>query len=177
MKKKVISDHWKVKFKARKKPSVQPGIVASDKVKLVEVGISELETDHQKTTNIDFSLEKESKARMEIVLNTTTPSAQGNQLAAAGTEKTLSVDLDEDFADDTHTSTLRMRTHQGEETMHTVQLKHTKKRRFKAGTDLTEKVNKVAVDIIEELVDDVELCEIVVEVSDAGETSELDADI
>lgn len=177
MKKKLISDNWKVRFKAKKKPSDQPGLASSDKVKLVEVGISEFADENLTTTCIDFSVEKESKSRMEIALKTATQTSQDEVLKVDGVEKTLAVDLIEEYADDVESSTLTLQTQKGDETLHTVQLKQEKKRRFKPGSELTDRVNKVAIDIIEELVGDEEHSEIIVVVSNASETTELDSDI
>jgi nucleoid DNA-binding protein len=159
------SSDWKVQLKAKKKPRFKPGSELSDKVNIMNVDIEENEDDQHKDTSINIEIEKESKERVEISVK-----SKGKTRFKAGSDLTekvneMDIELIEEINEDVEISEVKLITRAKENVHRSIDVRRKSKPRFKPGTDLTDKVNKVAVDITEVMEDEFEVCEITIQIT------------
>jgi nucleoid DNA-binding protein len=153
------SSDWLVKLRAKSKPLPKASGTdseLSDKVNM-QVDIKEDETEDSETTDVTISVEKEDNERLEISLNKKkkTRFKAGSDL----TEKVnvFDVDLIEESDEDSEVSKLKMKLQTNEKEVLQLSVRKKRKPQFKAGADLTDKVNLVAVDWMEEITDEQEI--------------------
>jgi nucleoid DNA-binding protein len=162
MKKVCKSSNWNVKLRAKKKPRFKPGSELSEKVNIMHVDIEETEDDQHESSSVNIEIEKENKERIEISMKSKgTP-----RYKASGdlTEKVneMEIDLLEEITGEIEISELKLVTKAKENEHRAISVKRKSKPRFKAGADLTDKVNKIDIEISEEIEEDFEVCEIAI---------------
>jgi nucleoid DNA-binding protein len=160
MKKVCKSSDWNVKLRAKKKPRFKPGSELSEKVNIMHVDIEETEDDQHESSSVNIEIEKASKERIEIEMKTKTRFKASGDL----TEKVnqMEIDLFEEITDEIEISELKLVTKAKENEHKAISVKRKSKPRFKAGADLTDKVNKIDIEILEEIEEDFEVCEITI---------------
>ena len=148
MKKVCKSSDWKVKLRAKKKPRFKPGSELSEKVNIMNVGIEE------------HGDEKENKDRIEISMKSrgVTNLKTSENLSEKVNE--MEIDLLEEIKDEIEISEVKLVTKAKENFHRSIDIRRKSKPLFKAGADLTDKVNKIDVQISEEIEGDFEVCEI-----------------
>jgi nucleoid DNA-binding protein len=159
------SSDWKVQLKAKKKPRFKPGSELSDKVNIMNVDIEENGDNQYEDTSINIEIEKESKERVEISVK-----SKGKTRFKAGSDLTekvneMDIELIEEINEDVEISEVKLITRAKENVHRSIDVRRKSKPRFKPGTDLTDKVNKVAVDITEVMEDEFEICEITIQIT------------
>jgi nucleoid DNA-binding protein len=162
MKKVCKSSDWNIKLKAKKKPRFKPGSELSEKVNIMNVEINEENDDLQESKSILMKLEKESKEQLAISYKErATPSFKAG---ADLTEKVnvMEIDLIDEVNEDSEISQIKMISKAKENVHRSIDVRRKSKPRFKPGTDLTDKVNMVEIEVIEELENEFEVCEITI---------------
>jgi nucleoid DNA-binding protein len=164
MKKVCSLNDWKLKLRAKRKPRFKPGSELSDKVNIMNVDINEEMDDEKEQKSILVELEKASKEKLEISYKErSTP-----RFKAGGdlTEKVnvMEIDLMDEVNDDSEISEIKLISRAKENVHRSIEVRRKSKPRFKPGTDLTDKVNMVEVEVIEEMENDFEVCEITVHI-------------
>ncbi|MBI2258262.1 MAG: hypothetical protein HYU67_05125 [Flavobacteriia bacterium] len=168
MKKVCKSSDWNVKLRAKRKPRFKPGSELSDKVNIMNVDIEENEDDQHEDTSINIEIEKESKERVEISVK-----SKGKTRFKAGSDLTekvneMDIELIEEINEDVEISEIKLITRAKENVHRSIDVRRKSKplpKGFGTGTDLTDKVNKVAVDITEVMEDEFEVCEITIQIT------------
>ena len=145
MNKNCKSANWFLKFKAKKKPRFKPGTEMSEKVNKMNVEIQEEESEISKAIDIKMEVEQSEKDHLEIALKKKLRFKAGADL----TEKVnlVSVETIENFDEDSTESELKLKLEEYES--ETLDISCKKKIKFKAGAELTDKVNKLNFDLNE----------------------------
>jgi RNA processing factor Prp31 len=155
MKKECKSSEWDIRLKSRKKPipmaiGIKPGTEMSEKVNIMHVDIQEETDEESETIDLNLVLENENNNQIEFALK----KKSKTKFKASGdlTEKVnvLHVDFIEETTEDSLTETMKMKLQKNDNELLALAVKK-KKTKFKAGADLTDKVNVVAIDWIEEI--------------------------
>ncbi len=170
MKKVCSLNDWKLKLRAKRKPRFKPGSELSEKVNIMNVEINEENDDLQESKSIRMKLEKESKEQLAISYKeraTPLPIAIGIKAGADLTEKVnvMEIELMDEVSEDAEISEIKMISRAKENVHRSIEVRRKSKPRFKPGTDLTDKVNKVAVDITEVMEGEFEVCEITIQIT------------
>jgi nucleoid DNA-binding protein len=170
MKKNCKSSDWNIKLRAKKKPRFKPGSELSEKVNIMNVEINEENDDLQESKSIHMKLEKESKEQLAISykekamprLHSVLPSEV--KAGADLTEKVnvMEIELIDEVNEDSEISQIKMISKAKENVHRSIDVRRKSKPLFKHGTDLTDKVNLVAVEVIEGMENDFEVCEITI---------------
>jgi nucleoid DNA-binding protein len=137
--------NWFVKFKAKKKPRFKAGSELSDKVNKMNVDIQEEESEISKAIDMKMEVEQSENDHLEIALKKKLRFKAGADL----TEKVnlVSVESSENFDEDSSESELKLKLEENES--ETLDISCKKKIKFKAGAELTDKVNKLNFDLDE----------------------------
>ncbi len=153
MEKECKKSEWDIKLKSKRKPRFKAGADLTDKVNLIAVDIIEEMNEDSLTTDIKMEVEQTKDDRLQIAVKKEVRFKAGADL----TEKVnrMSIDLDEDSDEKSTDSKLKVKLETQENERLEISCK--KKVQFKAGAELTDKVNKVDVDWIEELIEDKEI--------------------
>ena len=156
------SSDWLLKLRAKRKPRFKPGTEMSEKVNIMNVDIKEDSDEFSESTSVDLSLEKESKEKIDFSLTKKrkTRFKAGSDLTEKVNE--MEVDLLEEIHNDFEVSKLKMKLETDKKEILQVSVKKRNKTRFKAGADLTDKVNHVEIEMSEEIEEDFEVCEIAI---------------
>jgi nucleoid DNA-binding protein len=165
MKKVCSLNDWKLKLRAKRKPRFKPGSELSDKVNIMNVEINEEMDDYKEQKSILVELEKESKEKLEISYKErSTPRFKAG---ADLTEKVnvMEIDLMDEVNEDSEISEIKLISRAKENVHRSIEVRRKSKPRFKPGTDLTDKVNMVEVEVIEEMENDFEVCEITINIT------------
>jgi nucleoid DNA-binding protein len=165
MKKVCSLNDWKLKLRAKRKPRFKPGSELSEKVNIMNVEINEENDDLQESKSIHMKLEKESKEQLAISYKErTTPRFKAG---ADLTEKVnvMEIELMDEVNEDSEISEIKLISRAKENVHRSIEVRRKSKPRFKPGTDLTDKVNMVEVEVIEEMEDDFDVCEITINIS------------
>jgi nucleoid DNA-binding protein len=165
MKKVCSLNDWKLKLRAKRKPRFKPGSELSDKVNIMNVEINEENDDLQESKSIHMKLEKESKEQLAISYKErATPRFKAG---ADLTEKVnvLEIDLMDEVNEDSEISEIKLSSRAKENVHRSIEVRRKSKPRFKPGTDLTDKVNMVEVEVIEEMENEFEVCEITINIT------------
>ncbi len=165
MKKVCSLNDWKLKLRAKRKPRFKPSSELSDKVNIMNVDINEEMDDQKQQKSILVELEKESKEKLEISQKErSTPSFKAG---ADLTEKVnvIENDLIDEVNEDSEISEIKLISRAKENVHRSIEVRRKSKPRFKLGTDLTNKVNLVADEVIEEMENDFEVCEITINIT------------
>ena len=90
--------------------------------------------------------------------------------ANSGTESiekvnVMEIELMEELNDDSEISEVKMTTSSNQNANRSINVRRKSKPRFKPGADLTDKVNLVAVEVFEQVENDVEVCEITINIT------------
>ncbi len=138
--------NWFVKFKAKKKPRFKPGTEMSEKVNKMNVEIQEEESEISKAIDIKMEVEQSEKDHLEIALKKKLRFKAGSDL----TEKVnlVSVETIENFDEDSTESEIKLKLEENESEILDISCK--KKIRFKAGSELSDKVNRMKIDLDED---------------------------
>lgn len=154
---------WDIKLKAKKSPRFKAGSELADKVNKMSVDINEEADENSVTTDVDMEIEQRKNERLEISLR------KKLRFKASGdlTEKVnmVSVEVEENADEVSESSKLKMKLESEENERLELSVKRKNKTRFKPGTDLTEKVNKVAVDWSDEEIEDSETLTVSIKLS------------
>jgi nucleoid DNA-binding protein len=164
MKKVCSLNDWKLKLRAKRKPRFKPGSELSEKVNIMNVEINEENDDLQESKSIHMKLEKESKEQLAISYKErATPRFKAG---ADLTEKVnvMEIELMDEVNEDSEISEIKLISRAKENVHRSIEVRRKSKPRFKPGTDLTDKVNMVEVEVIEEMENDFEVCEITVHI-------------
>jgi nucleoid DNA-binding protein len=158
------SSDWNVKLRAKKKPRFKPGSELSEKVNIMHVDIEETEDDQHESSSVNIEIEKENKERIEISMK-----SKGTPRFKAGSDLTekvneMEIDLLEEITDEVEISEVKLVTKAKENVHRSIDIRRKLRPRFKAGADLTDKVNKIDVQISEEIEGDFEVCEISIQI-------------
>lgn len=139
------SNNWLLKLKAKKKPRFKAGSELSDKVNKMSVDIQEEESEISKELDIKMDFEQSEKDRLEIALKKKLRFKAGADL----TEKVnlMSIESDETYDEDSIESELKVKIEENQD--ETLEISCKKKIKFKAGAELTDKVNKLNFDLDE----------------------------
>ena len=158
------SSDWLLKLRAKRKPRFKPGTEMAEKVNIMNVDIKEDSDEFSENTSVDLSLEKESKEKIDFSLTKKrkTRFKAGSDLTEKVNE--MEIDLLEEIDNDFEVSKLKMKLETDKKEILQVSVKKRNKPRFKPGTDLTDKVNLVAVEVFEEIENEFEVCEITVHI-------------
>ena len=150
MNKNCKSANWFLKFKAKKKPlpiaiGIKPGTEMSEKVNKMNVEIQEEESEISKAIDMKLEVEQSENDHLEIALKKKLRFKAGADL----TEKVnlVSVESSENFDEDSSESELKLKLEENES--ETLDISCKKKIKFKAGAELTDKVNKLNFDLDE----------------------------
>lgn len=145
MNKNCKSSNWFLKFKSKKKLSFKAGSELSDKVNKMNVEIQEEESEIFKAIEIKMDVEQSEKDRLEIALKKKLRFKAGADL----TEKVnlVSIETDETFDENSSESELKLKLEENQD--ETLEISCKKKIKFKAGAELTDKVNKINIDLNE----------------------------
>jgi nucleoid DNA-binding protein len=151
-------------LKAKRKPRFKPGSELSDKVNIMNVEINEENDDLQESKSIHMKLEKESKEQLAISYKErATPRFKAG---ADLTEKVnvMEIELMDEVNEDSELSEIKLISRAKENVHRAINVSRKSKPRFKPGSDLTDKVNLVAFEVVEEMENDFEVCEITVHI-------------
>jgi nucleoid DNA-binding protein len=165
MKKVCSLNDWKLKLRAKRKPRFKPGSELSEKVNIMNVEINEENDDLQESKSIHMKLEKESKEQLAISYKErATPRFKAG---ADLTEKVnvMEIELMDEVNEDSEISEIKLISRAKENVHRSIEVRRKSKPRFKPGTDLTDKVNKIAVDITEVMEDEFEVCEFTIQIT------------
>jgi nucleoid DNA-binding protein len=160
MKKVCKSSDWKVKLRAKKKPRFKPGSELSEKVNIMNVGINEHGDDQHEDTSINIEVEKENKDRIEISMKSKGVTHEKTSGDLIEKVNEMEIDLFVEITDEIEISEVKLVTKAKENFHRSIDIRRKSKPLFKAGADLTDKVNKIDVQISEEIEGDFEVCEI-----------------
>ncbi len=168
MKKVCSLNDWKLKLRAKRKPLPKKfgtGSELSDKVNIMNVEINEENDDLHESKSIHMKLEKESKEQLAISYKES--SKPRFKAGADLTEKVnvMEIDLMDEVNEDSEISEIKLISRAKENVHRSIEVRRKSKPRFKPGTDLTDKVNMVEVEVIEEMENDFEVCEITINIS------------
>ena len=145
MNKNCKSSNWFLKFKNKKKSTFKVGADLTEKVNKINLEIQEEESEISKAIEMKMEVEQSENDRLEIALKKKLRFKAGADL----TEKVnlVSIETDETFDKDSTESELKMKLeeNQGE----TLEISCKKKIKFKAAAELTDKVNKINIDLDE----------------------------
>ena len=156
------SSDWLLKLRAKRKPRFKPGTEMAEKVNIMHVDINEENDDLHESKSIHMKLEKESKEQLAISQKErATPRFKAG---ADLTEKVnvLEIDLVEELNEDSEISEIKLISRAKENVHRSIEVRRKSKplpKGFGTGTDLTDKVNMVQVEVIEEMEYDFEVCE------------------
>jgi nucleoid DNA-binding protein len=159
------SSDWLLKLRAKRKPRFKPGTEMAEKVNIMHVDINEENDDLHESKSIRMKLEKESKEQLAISYKErTTPRFKAG---ADLTEKVnvMEIDLMDEVNENSEISEIKLISRAKENVHRSIEVRRKSKPRFKPGTDLTDKVNMVEVEVIEEMEDDFDVCEITINIS------------
>ena len=139
------SSNWLLKLKAKKKPRFKPGSELSDKVNKMNVGIQEEESETSKELDFKMETEQSEKEHLEIALKKKLRFKAGSDL----TEKVnmVNIETNETFDENSSESELKLKLEENQD--ETLEISCKKKIKFKAGAELTDKVNKINIDLEE----------------------------
>ncbi len=145
MNKNCKSSDWLLKLKAKKKPRFKPGSELSEKANKMNINIQEEESETSKELDFKMEMEQSEKDRLEIGLKKKLRFKAGSDL----TEKVnlVSVETIENFDEDSTESELKLMLEENQD--ETLEITCKKKIKFKAGAELTDKVNKINIDLDE----------------------------
>ena len=145
MKKECKLANWDLKFKSRKKPRFKAGSELSEKANKIDVEIQEGESETSKELDFKMEVEQSENDHLQIALKKKLRFKAGADL----TEKVnrMSVEEDETFDADSSESNLRINIE--ENLNEKLEISCKKKIKFKAGAELTDKVNKMDFDLDE----------------------------
>jgi nucleoid DNA-binding protein len=137
--------NWFVKFKAKKKPRFKPGTEMAEKVNRINLDIQEEESEISKAMDLKMEIEQSEKEHLEIALKKKLRFKAGSDL----TEKVnmVSIETGETFDEDSSESELKMKLEENH--IETLEISCKKKIKFKAGAELSDKVNKINIDLDE----------------------------
>ena len=146
MNKNCKSANWFLKFKAKKKPRFKPGTEMSEKVNKMNVEIQEEESEVSKAIDIKMEVEQSENDPLEIALKKKLRFKAGADL----TEKVnlVSVETSENFDEDSTEFEVKLKLEENES--ETMDISCKKKIRFKAGSELSDKVNRMKIDLDED---------------------------
>jgi nucleoid DNA-binding protein len=139
------SSNWLLKLKAKKKPRFKPGTEMAEKVNRINLDIQEEESEISKAMDLKMEMELSEKEHLEIALKKKLRFKAGADL----TEKVnlVSVETIENFDEDSTESELKLMLEENQD--ETLEISCKKKIKFKAGAELTDKVNKINIDLDE----------------------------
>jgi nucleoid DNA-binding protein len=139
MNKNCKSSNWLLKLKAKKKPRFKPGSELSEKVNKMNVDIQEEENENSKELDFKMEMEQNENDHLEIALKKKLRFKAGADL----TEKVnvVSIETDETFDEDSTESELKLKLEERQD--ETLEISCKKKIKFKAGSELSDKVNKM----------------------------------
>ena len=145
----------------KKKLRFKAGADLTEKVNLVSVETSENFDEDSTESELKLKLEENESETLDISCKKKIKFKAGAEL----TDKVnkLNFDLDENSDEDSANTLLKMEIETMEKQQLAIVLK--KKIKFKAGADLTDKVNLVAVDWIEEMTEDQEITTVNLKIS------------
>jgi nucleoid DNA-binding protein len=140
---------WDIKLKAKKSPRFKAGSKLADKVNKMNVDINEESDETTATTDVKMEIEQYENDILKIALK-----KKRKTRFKAGADLTdkvnlISVDLEEEATESLDSCRLKMKLESEDNERIELNLKK-RATRFKAGADLTEKVNLVDVDWIDE---------------------------
>jgi nucleoid DNA-binding protein len=159
------SSDWLLKLRAKRKPRFKPGSELSEKVNIMNVEINEENDDLQESKSIQMKLEKESKEQLAISYKErATPHFKAG---ADLTEKVnvMEIELMDEVNEDSEISQIKMISRAKENVHRSIDVRRKSKPRFKPGTDLTDKVNMFEVEVIDEMENEFEVCEITIKLT------------
>lgn len=145
MKKECKLANWDLKFKSRKKPRFKAGSELSDKVNKIDVEIQEGESETSKELDFKMEVEQSENDHLEIALKKKLRFKAGSYL----TEKVNRMSVEEDETSDADSSESNLRINIEENLNEKLEISCKKKIKFKAGAELTDKVNKMNFDLDE----------------------------
>ena len=145
MNKNCKSSNWLLKLKAKKKPRFKPGTEMAEKVNRINLDIQEDQNEVSKAMDLKMEMEQSEKDRLEIALKKKLRFKAGSDL----TEKVnmVSIETDETFDEDSTESEVKLKLEENQD--ETLEISCKKKIKFKAGAELTDKVNKINIDLEE----------------------------
>ncbi len=146
---------WDVKLKKKRTAKFKSGSELADKVNKMNVDINEESDETTATTDVKMEIEQSENDILKIALK-----KKRKTRFKAGADLTdkvnlISVDLEEEATESLDSCRLKMKLESEDNERVELNLKK-RETRFKAGADLTEKVNLVDVDWIEEHEEDIE---------------------
>lgn len=137
--------NWDLKFKSKKKPRFKPGSDLTDKVNKIDVEIQEGESETSKELDFKMEVEQSENDHLEIALKKKLRFKAGADL----TEKVNRMSVEEDETFDADSSESNLRINLEENLNEKLEISCKKKIKFKAGAELTDKVNKMDFDLDE----------------------------
>jgi nucleoid DNA-binding protein len=159
------SSDWKVKLKSKKKPRFKPGSELTDSVNIMNVEVIEDNDDQKESTSFQMNLEKESKEQLAISYKETTMPGANSGTESIDKVNVMEIELTDEVNDDSEISEVKMTTSSNQNASRSINVRRKSKPRFKPGADLTDKVNLVAVEVLEQVENDVEVCEITINIT------------
>ncbi|MES2587711.1 MAG: hypothetical protein V4622_01950 [Bacteroidota bacterium] len=146
---------WDVKLKKKRVPRFKAGSELADKVNKMAVDINEESDETTATTDIKMEIEQSENDVLKIALK-----KKRKTRFKAGADLTdkvnlVSADIEEESSEDLESCKLKLKLESEDNERFELNLKK-RATRFKAGADLTEKVNLIDVDWIEEHDEDIE---------------------
>ena len=154
------SSDWKVKVKSKKKPRFKPGSELTDSVNIMNVEVIEDNDDQKESASFQMNLEKESKEQLTISYKETTMPSANSETESIEKVKVMEIELMEELNDDSEISEVKMATSSNQNANRSINIRRKSKPRFKVGTELTDKINLVAVEVFEQVENEVEVFEI-----------------
>lgn len=140
---------WDIKFERKNKVRFKAGSELADKVNRMAVDINEEMDENATTTDINMEVEQNKDEVLKIGLKKKRKPGFKAGADLSGKVNLVSVDLDEESSEISESCKLKMKLESENNERFELNLKK-RATRFKAGADLTEKVNLVDVDWIEE---------------------------
>ena len=159
------SSDWKLKLTSTKKPRLKPGSELTDSVNIMNVEVIEDHDDQKESTSFQMNLEKESKEQLAISYKETTMPSANSGTESIEKVNVMEIELMEELNDDSEISEVKMTTSSNQNANRSINVRTKKKPRFKVGTELTDKINLVAVDVIEQVENEIEVCEITINIT------------
>ena len=154
---------WDVKLKKKRTTKFKAGSELADKVNKMNVDISEETDETTATTDVKMEIEQNENDILKIALK-----KKNKVRMKAGADLTdkvnlVSVDLEEEAMENEDSCRLKMKLESEDNERIELTLKK-RATRFKAGADLTEKVNLVDVDWVEEHDEEIETLSVSIKV-------------
>lgn len=162
------SSDWKVKVKSKKKPRFKPGSELTDSVNIMNVEVIEDNDDQKESTSFQMNLEKESIEQLAISFKETTMPSANSGTESIDKVNVMEIELTDEVNDDSEISEVKMTTSSNQNANRSINVRRKSKplpKVFGTSTDLTDKVNLVAVEVLEQVENDVEVCEITINIT------------